>query len=36
MAQSIHAVMQDANDGNAVRCDAKINYVPLNIMATIP
>ena len=35
MAQSIHAVMQDANDGNAVRGDAKINHVPLNIVAAI-
>ena len=35
MARSIHAVMQDSNDGNAVKCDAKINHVSLNIVAAI-
>lgn len=32
---SIHAVMQDANDGNAVSRDAKVNHVSVNAPATI-
>ena len=34
MAQSIHAVMEDTNDSDAVRCDPEIN-VSLNIVAAI-
>lgn len=33
--ESIHAVMQDANDGNAVSRDAKVNHVSVNTPATI-
>src|SRR5690348_15506916 len=35
MACSIHTIMQDANDGTAIRCDTKIDHVPLNIVAAI-
>ena len=35
VAWSIHTVMQDTNDRYAVRRDAKVKHVPLNISATI-
>jgi hypothetical protein len=33
---SIHAVMKDADDRDAVVRDAKVNHVPLDIAAPIP
>ena len=35
MTRCVHAVMQDANDGNAVRYDAEVNHVPRNMVAAI-
>jgi len=35
MTRGFHAVVQDPNDGNAVRCYSKINHVPSNVVAAI-
>ena len=35
MAGNIHAVMQDTDDGDSVRHEAKIDHVALNMVATV-